>query len=123
MISGSVTAAREAVIPLEVRGPLSQAAQITAVIDSGFTGWLTLPPPLVAALALHRVGARRATLADGSDVNMDVYESKVLWDGQPLDILALEADGDPLVGMSLLYGSTLTIQVVDGGDVTIVPLP
>lgn len=50
MITGVVTAEREAVIGLKVQGPSGQTQKIQAVIDTGFTGWLTLPPSLIAAL-------------------------------------------------------------------------
>ena len=65
----------------------------------------------------------KATLADGSVVNLNSYWVDLLWEGQPRRIVALEADGGPLIGMSLLYGSRVTLDVVDGGPVTIVPLP
>ena len=54
---------------------------------------------------------------------MDVYDASIEWDGQVRPILVLEADDVPLIGMALLYGSRLTIDVVDGGAVTIEPLP
>lgn len=54
---------------------------------------------------------------------LNVYLAKVLWHGREREVLALEADGRPLVGMSLLYGNRVVLAVVDGGDVTIDPLP
>ena len=48
-----------------------------------------------------------------------MYLAKVLWHGQEQDVLALQADGGPLIGMSLLYGSRLVLEVIDNGDVTI----
>ena len=45
MIERSVNAAYEAVISLSLRGPSGQAQEIDAVIDTGFNGFLTLPPP------------------------------------------------------------------------------
>ena len=44
MIEGVVNAAYEAVIRLSLRGPSGQAREIDAVIDTGFNGFLTLPP-------------------------------------------------------------------------------
>jgi hypothetical protein len=38
-------------------------------------------------------------------------------------VLVLQADGGPLVGMSLLYGSRMTLDIVDDGDVIIDALP
>ena len=61
----------------------------------------------------------RATLADGSTVVFDIYEGTLLWDGVRLTILVDEAGGTPLVGMSLLEGYDLHIQVADGGPVVI----
>ena len=52
MIQGSVNAAYEAVVTLAVRGPAGQTTEIDAVIDTGFTGFLTLPPALVSELGL-----------------------------------------------------------------------
>src|SRR5438309_1501518 len=120
MMIGSVTAYREATLRLQVRGPNGQQ-EVEAVIDTGFTGSLTLPTALVTALGLPRRGWRRATLADGSVVRIAAYKATVIWDGQARDVLTLAADGGPLIGMSLLYGSLVTLQVVDGGQVTIGP--
>jgi hypothetical protein len=63
------------------------------------------------------------TLADGRDITLRQYEATVLWDGQPRDVMVLEADGGALIGMALLYGSRLTVEVLDGGPVTIELLP
>ena len=40
-----------------------------------------------------------------------------------MDILALQADGGSLLGMSLLHGSRVTLDVVHRGSVSIAPLP
>ena len=62
MIEGVVNAAYEAVIRLSLRGPLGQAREIDAVIDTGFNGFLTLPPVLVAELGLPLLSHGRAYL-------------------------------------------------------------
>lgn len=53
----------------------------------------------------------------------DVYEATVLSDGQPNTIPVDEANSQPLIGMSLMYGYELNIQTVDGGPVTLKRLP
>jgi predicted aspartyl protease len=78
-----------------------------------------LPPSLVKALGLRWRSVDRATLADGSEFIFDVYEGKVVWDGQVRHILIDEADAEPLVGMRLLRDSELNLQVRSGGKVTI----
>ena len=52
MIEGFVNANYEPVVTLSLQGPSGNARDIEAVVDTGFNGFLTLPPPLVAELEL-----------------------------------------------------------------------
>jgi predicted aspartyl protease len=63
--------------------------------------------------------AWRGLLADGSEAVLDVYEVVVDWDGHRHRVPADSADIDPLVGMSLLRGYRLRIDVMAGGNVTV----
>jgi clan AA aspartic protease len=123
MISGTVNVDLEATVPLVVVGASSRQRQVTGVIDTGFTGHLTLPPSLVAALQLAWLGREQGVLADGSADLFDVYQATVIWDGRPRSV-EIEAVGtDPLVGMALLERHSLQIDVVSGGTVSIKALP
>lgn len=102
---------------------IGQEQEIQAVIDTGFDGSLTLPPALIATLGLPWRRRGRALLADGNESVFDIYEATVMWDGSPRRISIDEVDIAPLVGMSLLYGYELTVQVVEDGSVLIKPLP
>ena len=102
MIQGVVNAAYEAVIPLTVQGPAGQTQDIDAVINTGFTGFLTLPSGVVVELGLPFINVSQATLADGSEVTLDVFRATVLWDGEPRYVRAYAADATPLAGMRLL---------------------
>ena len=119
MIEGVVNAAYEAVVTLTLQGPAGQTRQIEAVIDTGFNGFLTLPPTVVAELGLLFASIGRATLADGSEVSFDVYNVAALWDGLPIYIDADVADTPALLGMQLLDRHNLNIEVVNGGRVLI----
>ena len=119
MITGKITTNREAIIELEVIGLNQSTKKVEAVIDTGFNGYLTLPNDLINYLKLQRAGSRHVTLGDGNVVVLDVYLAMVLWHRQQREVLALEADGGSLIGMSLLYGSRLVLEVIDNGDVTI----
>ena len=118
MITGFVRR-REARIRLTIRGVKGKEKVIDAVIDTGFTAWLTLPSKWIAALALPRRGSWRGELADGSERLFDVYEAVVKWGRSTRRILVNESDANPLVGMGLLDGHELTIQVRPRGRVTI----
>jgi hypothetical protein len=43
----------------------------------------------------------------------------VHWCGHTVEVLAVEADGGSLIGMALLRGHRLTVDVIDGGNVSI----
>ncbi len=122
MIVGKITS-HEAILSLEVPGSNTVLRRIEAVIDTGYNGYLTFPGHLVETLQLTFAGHRRGTLADGSTVRLDVYLASVIWHGQQKDVLVSEAAGTPLVGISMLDGSRMTMNVIDGGEVTIEPLP
>ena len=119
MIEGVVNAAYEPVVTLVVRGPSGQTSQIEAVIDTGFTGYLTVPTSLAMELELDFRGTGWAILADRSETTFDVYDAAVLWDGQPRYVEADAADATPLVGMRMMARHNLNMDVEDGGRVVI----
>jgi clan AA aspartic protease len=119
MIHGVVSRNREATISLVVVNENRQTKLITAVIDTGYTGFLSLPSEIITELNLSWTGIDRGTLGDGSEVTFEVYAAKVIWDGEYRDIPINKAETDPLVGVSLLYSYDLHIQTVEGGNVTI----
>jgi len=120
MISGTVTD-REAVVRLTVRGPGGEQA-VDAVVDTGFTEQLTLPPETIATLDLSRLRESRALLADGSEITFDIYEAVVHRGDEWCRIPVAEADSTPLIGMGLLEGCEVRIEVREGGRVTAEPL-
>ena len=108
---------------LQVRGPTGVEDTVRAVIDTGFNDELMLPLTLIQTLGLPFDMGTYAELADGRSVILDCYRGELLWDGQYVQPLILATDGDALIGMSLLYGHELRIQVIEGGEVTIGELP
>jgi clan AA aspartic protease len=119
MMPGFVSSIREAVIRVVVRGSGDQETQVEAVIDTAFTGFLILPARLIASLALPFASTTRVALGDGSEVQMDVFEATVLWDNQERSVIVLAAKGGVLVGMSMLCGYRVILDVEDGGAVVI----
>ena len=119
MIQGVVNAAYEAVVALSLQGPAGQAQDIEAVVDTGYSGFLTLPTTLVTELGLPFAYIGRAFLANDHEVSFDVHDVTVLWDGQPRHIKADATGSTPLVGMLLLDKHSLNIEVERGGRVVI----
>ena len=122
MIVGKVTTDLEVVIELVVVG-LNRQENIEAVVDTGFSGYLALPSDLINRLKLRRIDNQAVILGDGTEVVLEKYLLAVLWHGKEHNVSALQTDGGPLVGMSLLYGSRVILDVISDGDVSINALP
>ena len=123
MIEGTVTARREAVVDLLIQGSNGRAVEIEAVVDTGFGGSLTLPVALVSQLALPYSHASQVTLADDTSAELPIHRVNVLWDGQPRTIRAHITGSRPLIGMLLLDGYSLRVDVKVGGRVVIDAAP
>ena len=123
MITGAVNARHEATIRLAVHHVNGQEQEVEAILDTGFSGSLTLPPAVIAAFGLPWRTRGTVILANGSEDQFDIYAAVIRWDGTPRHILVEAADTDPLVGMALLTGYDVHIQVAEGGTVTIEALP
>ena len=119
MIQGSVTPNREATLCLTLLRADGDTHQLDVIIDTGYTGWLTLSPEIARQLGLSFRRFERARLADGSEVAFSVYDATVLWDGEAR-VVHVDAVGvEPLVGMSMMDGYRISIDDKDGGAVTI----
>ena len=123
MISGTVNARHEILIRVPVRDAAGQEQQVEAVLDTGFTGSLTLPSALIASLGLPWRSRGNAVLANGNVEQFDIYAATVVWDGTPRRILIQAIDTAPLLGMALLAGYELRVRVTDGGSVQIEAIP
>ena len=122
MMQGYVNQNYEAMLSLVVRNG-DKLKSITAVIDTGFTGFLSLPIAAIRELELSWSYRDRATLGDGSEVLFDIYDGMVIWGGQYREIEINAAETEPLIGMSLLRGYRLQVDTVQGGLVKISELP
>ncbi|MDB9413432.1 clan AA aspartic protease [Microcystis aeruginosa] len=122
MMMGSVNSRREAIIQFVVLGENHQRQAIKAVIDTGYTGFITLPSAIITTLGLTWYIQEEGILGDGSLCMFNVFEATVIWDGQIKSIEINESETEPLVGTGLLDGYELNIQGFAGGLVTIKPL-
>ena len=119
MMQGFVNENCEAIIKVAVGYASQRKQMLDAVIDTGFTGFLSLPQSIITSLGLPWYFRDVGTLGDGSEVIFEMYKATVIWDGgeRIVDVAASEAE--PLIGMSLLYGFRVQIDAVEGGIITI----
>jgi clan AA aspartic protease len=118
MMQGRVNQRCEATLAIAVRN--NEITQmVDTVIDTGFSGFLTLPSDMIATLGLSWEGRDVATLGDGTFCTFEVYIGLVIWDGQYREIYINESETVPLIGMQLLRGYDLRIQAIEDGLVSI----
>ncbi|MBM4031233.1 MAG: clan AA aspartic protease [Planctomycetes bacterium] len=122
MMTGRVAGAREAVVPLQVRALGGRPEWVQAVVDTGFTEFLALSSDTIERLGLPFRGNLPLTLADGSEDDFAIYRAIVEWHGYacPVSVAAIQAGA--LLGMGLLRGSRLTLDITEDGPVQIEPL-
>lgn len=123
MIIGSVNEDYEPIICIGVCDLKGKIYEQNVIVDTGFNGWLSLPSDFIKMLGLPWKRRGRATLGDGSECVFDIYEAVVVWDSQFITIPIDEAESDPLLGMSLMEGYKLTIDVIEKGIVKLEKLP
>jgi clan AA aspartic protease len=120
---GMVNSVLEPVLGLDVQDVSGQTHNLEVVIDTGFNGFLTLPPARIAALGLTWLYRHQGQLADGSFQVFDVYASTIVWEGQLRTVEAEAADVQPLIGMALMKGHELRAHIIPGAVVTITRVP
>ena len=119
MIRGRVSGNQQALIAVDILDGEGRPQSVEVVIDTGFTGYLTLPPQSISQLGLPSVGQRTFELANGELFDFQVYLGSVSWHGRPSDVLVLQSDSDPLLGMALLWGSRVTLDALNDGEIAI----
>ena len=125
MIRGQVIAARDGGTGLEPRVPLNILGSdgafrsVSAVVDTGFTGVLTLPESLVSDLGLAHQAPQEITLADGRSQLRRTCRAELLWHGQPVTLRAFMMGEQPMIGTTLLAPCRLTVDLWPGGAVII----
>jgi clan AA aspartic protease len=121
MMQGYVNKNYEATVLVVVRNN-AKLKSINAVIDTGFTGFLSLPNDIITELGLPWSYRDRGTLGDGSEVLFDIYDAVAIWDGKTKEIEVNSAETDPLIGMSMLRGYRLQVDTIECGLVIITDL-
>ena len=118
MMIGNVRA-RHVLLPIMFRLPVLPDVTLEFVVDTGFTGLLTLPPDAVTAMGLpflHRIPAQ---LADGSFVELAIHSATIVWKGIETEASVLATGERPLLGTALLDGNELVAQFREEGLVTL----
>lgn len=119
MIRGRVSGDARALVTVEILDGAGCPRPLDVILDTGFTGYLTLPAEHIVRLGLPSVGRRTFELANGELFEFEAHLASVSWHGRRTDALTLKSDSEPLLGMTLLWGSRITVDALNGGEVAI----
>ena len=119
MIRGALNERLEPMVAVEISNGDGQYQPVNALMDTGFSQHLTLPPDTVERLGLKRVDRIPMTLADDRDIQVSVHEGFVKWLGQILQISVIAIDGPSMLGMSMLAKCKVTFNAQEGSELLI----
>ncbi|WP_419756912.1 clan AA aspartic protease [Anabaena sp. FACHB-595] len=122
MINGRLIAGR-ATVPVIFRLPGQPDFSLDFVIDTGFNGYLTLPPQAVSAMNLPLHSTIPAILADGSQVLSSIHLATIVWDNVEKVVFVLASANKPLLGTGMMNGYHLGIDFEDNGLVSLEKIP
>jgi predicted aspartyl protease len=120
-MTGRITNRLEPIVTLRIVGIDNGLHDYPALVDTGFNGYLTLPALEVQRLGLRYPSDAVAELGDGTLVRVRRFEGRAEWHHGVREIMILESDGGPLLGMSLLKGSRIEMTVAIDAEVAIAP--
>jgi clan AA aspartic protease len=104
--------------PIEAIGSRQKVA-LTAIVDTGFDGYLCLPTRLAVQLGLELIGEQWIELADGTQRSEPVFAGSVRFFGKTREVQILLTNSEEgLIGTRLLNHYSLAIEF-PGGSVTI----
>jgi predicted aspartyl protease len=77
MMKGMVSPSCEAMIRFTIGNKSGQVQAIDAVIDTGYTGFLSVPREIIVTLNLPWTGVDRVTLGDGSETTFESHVGRL----------------------------------------------
>ena len=123
MTSGSVVSARRPLVPLTILDDSGNPQTLRVVLDTGFTGQVSLPERYVRQLGIRINRYVEGRPATGETIRIPAGRATVIWQGRRRNVRVLQLDSEPLLGMQFLWRHRITIDAVTNGPVTITPLP
>ncbi len=117
MIAGHIDEDWQAILPLIVqhRDPNEPAATIHFLIDTGFTGYLSLTRTWVHKLGLRVIDIQRGMTADGRVGYFETVDVWIIWHNE-LRVIRAQVLDEPLIGTRLLRSHQASLQWVAGAQ-------
>ncbi|MXZ91667.1 MAG: clan AA aspartic protease [Chloroflexi bacterium] len=104
---------------VSIQGSDGAFHQCRVILDTGFTGALTLPETVIRELGLISEGRRSVITARGESEGFEFFTGWVSWHGILTEVGVFQSIDQPLLGMELLEGCHVALDARDGGEVVI----
>lgn len=120
-MTGSVNEEGEIAFTLRVSGPNGHQQDIEFILDTGFQSELRLPTDLALALELAPAAFRTTYYANGPAGKEPQCPASLTWFGAERRVTVSVGDQrcDPLIGVGLLQGCTMSVTFTPGETVTL----
>jgi clan AA aspartic protease len=115
-VNGEVDDSGRALVSISVKPSREDTpVELTAWVDTAFTGEVVVPRSTIRQLGLRQSAAVQAGLADGRQVLLETYSCVLRWFGQDRLVEVIANDGQfPLLGIGLLRDRRLAIDYPAG---------
>ena len=109
MLEGRVNRHGEPIVAIQLVLHI-RPSTFSAVIDTGFNGYLSVPKQLLRHSRWQAIGTEKFEIATGAIVEQEIFLGEIVFDGQrsPAYVVATQAQ-DILIGTKLLKSKLLSI--------------
>lgn len=122
MIRGRITPELNPLVTIEIADGNGAFHPLDVILDTGFDGELALPSDVIGSLGIPHRAEVGLVLANSQRIQAYTYGGVVSWHAQQREVEIVETAGEPLLGMALLLGSRVSMDVRMGGEVLIEPV-
>jgi len=118
MMTGTI---RKMQLMLPVVFVLADGSQVTheLVVDTGFTGGLSLSAEMVEELGIPFFRRLEAELADGKTHKYSAHLAAIVWHRKALEVVTYAIGERPLLGTALLEGNDLFAKFKENENFTL----
>ena len=105
-------------VSIGIRGRNDKEMVLDAVLDTGFTGTVSIPDQIIRETNLAFSRREMFVLADGTRRVVDVYDGSVLFAGVWYETDVFSTHHVAIVGMRLMYGANISLDAVPNGEIS-----
>jgi predicted aspartyl protease len=115
-LTGHITNKLKPILTLSVQSAEGISEKKSFLVDTGCNLEVVLPAVEIALLRWPLVERAQITQADGRPVDVDLHEGTLLIGGFPRPVLAAALGIQPIIGMELLQGWQLCLDIIAPGE-------